>query len=321
MKTMTSPGGRTDPGIHIDPRIRERRIEVQREQGRRRLRVVVWLAALTAVAVGGLWVLHSSLLGVRRVAVVGQSELSEPALLAAAGIRVNEPLIDVSPARVERRLEAVAWVATARVERRWPASLRIALTVRHPVGQMSRGGGGRGPVALVDSSGRVVADSPSAVPGLPLLVGAGPVVPLGHWLVGSPGPGRSGVTAGGTSRDGASAPRSAAALALAAELDADHLSATKVAVGADGTASVVIAGGATVVDFGSASDLGAKVRVLRVLSIDGDLRGAAVVDLAVPERPTVTPGGSGRATASGGSSSGSSSGSAAATGTTGNGKG
>jgi len=310
--TMTSSGGRTAPGIHIDPRIRERRIEVQREQGRRRLRVVIWLAALTAVVVGGLWVLHSPLLGVRRVVVVGRSELSEPALLSAAGIRVDEPLIDVSPARAERRLEAVAWVATARVERRWPTSLRIVLTVRHPVGQVARGGQRRGPVALVDRSGRVVAYSPSPLHGLPLLVGAGPAVPLGDWLIGSPGSGRSAAaSAGSAGRGGVPAPRSAAALDLAADLDADHLSATEVAVGADGTASAVIASGATVVDFGSASDLGAKVEVLRVLSVDGDLRGAAVVDLAVPERPTVTPGTSARKGASGGSSNGT----AAATGT------
>lgn len=306
MKTMTPPRGRAGPDIPIDPRIRERRIEVQRQQGRRRLRVVAGLAALSAMAIGGLWVLHSPLLGVQRVVVVGRSELSEPALLASAGIRVDEPLIDVSPLRAQRRLEAVPWVATARVERRWPSSLRIYLSVRHPVGQVARGSSAQGPVALVDSSGRVVAESPSPVQGLPLLVGAGPAVPLGHWLAGSPGSGSAGDRVAGASR-------SAAALALAAQLDADHLSATEVAVGADGTASAVIAGGATVVSFGSAAQLPAKVRVLRVLSADGYLRGAARVDLAVPERPTVTPGGSGRAGAAGRS--------AGAAGTSGNGKG
>ena len=314
MKTMASPRGRAEPDLQIDPRIRERRIEVQREQGRRRLRVVAWLAVVSAAVVGGLWVLHSPLLGVRRVVVTGRSEIAEPALLAAAGIRVHEPLVDVSPARAERRLEALAWVATARVERRWPTTLGIAVTVRHPVGQVPRQTSPRGPVALVDRSGRVVADSASAVPGLPLLLGTGPATPLGEWLAGSPGAGRS---AGGTARGSASAPRSAAALALAAALDADHLSATEVEVGAGGTASAVIGGGATVVQFGSAQDLGAKVRVLRVLSTDGDLQGAAQVDLAVPQRPTVTPRGAGRATAAGGSSSTS----AGTSGSPGNGKG
>lgn len=286
---MTPPRARVEPDLPIDPRIRERRIEVQREQGRRRLRRILGAMLLSALVVGGLWVLHSPLAGVRRVVVTGRSQLATPALLAAAGIRYHEPLVDVPPAGAERRLEALPWVATARVERRWPTTLRIALTVRQPVGQVPRGSSPHGAVALVDRTGRVVADAATAVRGLPLLRGAGPAVPLGNWLSGSPGATRS---AGGRRPGRVGAPHSEAALALAAALDADRLSATDVEVGAHGSASAVIGGGATVVRFGSARDLAAKVRVLLVLSSDGDLRDAGQVDLAVPQRPTVTPRGS-----------------------------
>jgi len=41
----------------MDPRIRRRRVEVRREEGRRRFRVLVGLTAVTAVACGG-WAAH-----------------------------------------------------------------------------------------------------------------------------------------------------------------------------------------------------------------------------------------------------------------------
>ena len=277
--------------LPIDPRIEERRAEVRREQRRWRRRALVALAALTALLVGGLIVLHSSLVGVRRVLVSGRSEVSRSELLGDAGIRVHEPLVDVSVTRAQQRLEALAWVDTARVVREWPTTLRVVLTVRRPVAQLLRGASSRGPVALVDSSGRVVAESSSVRPGLPLLVGVGPPVPLGDWLAGSAGAGRHPAEAPGGS-SGALDP--GPALALAAALDADHLAATEVRVGADGAVSVLIGGGATDVAFGPPTDLVAKIRVLRALSVAGALVGAGRVDLTVPERPTVAPGGGSR---------------------------
>jgi hypothetical protein len=88
----------------------------------------------------------------------------------------------------------------------------------------------------------------------------------------------------------AAAARATAALALAAALDADRLAATLVEVDSAGTASAAIAGGATVVTFGAATDLSAKLAALRALAAAGALRGVTAIDLSVPDRPAVSTG-------------------------------
>lgn len=282
VRTLHPPRATEEADLPIDPRIRQRRAEVRRAQGRRRLRLLLGLLGVTVLVVGGLLLLHSPVLGVGRVTVSGDPLVGTPALLRAAGIRRHEPLIDVAPARAERRLEALPWVATARVVRHWPGSLALTVTARHAVGQVPRDGSVRGPVALVDATGRVVADAAAPVGNLPLLLGVGPAVPPGQWLAGSPGrPGATGAATPG--------PQPAAALALASALDADHLAATKVELGGDGTAVAIIDGGATSVLFGPATGLPGKLAVLRALAARGALQGAGQVDLAAPARPTVTP--------------------------------
>ncbi len=55
----------------IDPRIRQRRIEVARRRGRHRLRFVLAASALLALVVAGLAVLHTPWFSVRGVTVTG----------------------------------------------------------------------------------------------------------------------------------------------------------------------------------------------------------------------------------------------------------
>ena len=60
------------PAAHIDPRIRARRIEVQRGMGRRRLQRLVDVGLVLAVAAGFAVALRSPLLDVDAVRVAGQ---------------------------------------------------------------------------------------------------------------------------------------------------------------------------------------------------------------------------------------------------------
>lgn len=271
------------PGLAMDPRIRQRRVEVEQARGRRRRQVAVGLASAATLVAAGFLVLHSSLLGAHRITVAGPDPVGPAALLRSAGIRRGEPLVDVDPPRAERRLEAVPWVRTATVRRRWPRSLRVTLTERVAVAQISTSPRGRA-VALVDATGRVVAERPAPAASLPLLAGVGPTVPAGEWLRGSAGP-------GGRGRRPVEAPASgpaAVALTVAAALDADHLAATRIDLTAGRVPVAVIGGGATTVSFGSDRDLVAKLQALRALQATGALRHAAAVDLEVPSRPAVT---------------------------------
>lgn len=297
MRTATPPDRAIEGALPIDPRIRQRRVEVERAQRRRSRKVLLGLLIVGTLVGGGFAALHSSLLGVRRVMVSGPDQAGPAVLMQAAGIRRGEPLVDVAPGRSARRLEGLPWVRTAVVHRHWPGTVRITLTERVAVAQVAAAGAAPGPVALVDVTGRVLADEPAEVNGLPLLAGVGGAIPVGGWLPGSPGApiGAGRGAAGGVA--GAGGPALGAELALAAALDADHLSATRVDASA-GTAIAVIAGGATTVTFGTLRDLSAKLHVLQALAASGALHDAGAVDLEVADRPAVTPRGARAARAS-----------------------
>ena len=151
----------------IDPRIRDRRIEVLRTQGRRRLRWTVGLIAFAA-AVAVAWVVtHSSLLDVGRIRVTGAQQAAAAEVQRAAGVR-GDPILFVDTGAVEHRVERVAWVEKARVERSLGGEVDIHVTERRPAAWVRRA---PDRVALVDVHGRVLADAPAPPPGLPEITG------------------------------------------------------------------------------------------------------------------------------------------------------
>ena len=122
----------------IDPRIRERRIEVKREAGRKRLRVL--LGAIVAfVAVGTVYLtVESPLLDVDHVRVTGVQHLDSATVASAAGVQIGAPLLRVDTGAVAARVERLPWVASATVSRALPGTLRITVTERVPVAWVRR---------------------------------------------------------------------------------------------------------------------------------------------------------------------------------------
>jgi len=101
------------PRENIDPRISARRSEVSRQQGRRRLRLAVALAAL-ALLVFGVWsLLHSSLFSATAVTVVGATHETTAQIEAAAGLSGHPPLLDVNTGAAVNGLERLPWVRSA----------------------------------------------------------------------------------------------------------------------------------------------------------------------------------------------------------------
>ena len=66
----------------IDPRIRDRRVEVLRTQGRRRLRWMIGLIVIGSVVAAAWVVTHSSLLDVGRIRVTGAQQATPAPPLA-----------------------------------------------------------------------------------------------------------------------------------------------------------------------------------------------------------------------------------------------
>ncbi len=157
----------------IDPRIRARRVEVIRAQGRRRLRVL--LAVVCAGCVAGLgWLLvQSPLLDVDHVDATGAGAVTPAEIRAAARVEPGSALLTLDRGRIAHRVESIPLVQRAVVTKHLPGTVQITVTLRQPSAWIARG---PGTVALVDASGRVLEDVPAPPAGLPELAGVG-VVP------------------------------------------------------------------------------------------------------------------------------------------------
>jgi len=141
----------------IEPRLRARRIEVARDQGRRRLRRVLVLLALVAVAAAGVAIVRSPLLDVDRVTVRG-TEAGADAVREASGVVPGDALISIDAGAVADRVEDLPWVAEARVARDWSGTVAISVTPRVPVAVVGSGTG-----TLLDAEGVAIGAAPDDV--------------------------------------------------------------------------------------------------------------------------------------------------------------
>ncbi len=154
--------------VTVDPRIRRRRAEVRQAQGRRRLHRLLFVLALVSLAVMVWLALRSPLMAVDSVGYEGLVRTPLAEVEAAAGVAVGEPLIDVDTAAVAARVEALPWVAEARVTRSWTGSVVIEVTERQPVAAALAA---PDVWVLVDAEGRVLTGSVEVPPGLPRMSG------------------------------------------------------------------------------------------------------------------------------------------------------
>jgi hypothetical protein len=293
----------------VDPRMAQRWIEARRDEGRRRLRLLVGVAVAAAVAVAVVGLIYSPAFELRHVQTSetlggGRAGTARPAgapsdaqLATIAGLSHDPLMIDSDPASARRRLDADSWLGDAVVARHWPDSAVIRVTVRVPVAAFALGPA-NAPTgyAEVDSTGRVLADSAIVPVGSATVKWSGPVPAPGGWL-----PGTAGVRA-----DPASAPTAladldaasdaadvpsplAAALAVLSSLPAS-LRADVLSVATTPQLSLLVVppslpGPGVEFVFGDGSQLQAKVTALQTLVGQADLTGVTSVDLTVPSRP------------------------------------
>ena len=259
---MSADGTTLPRAARIDPRIRDRRIAVQRGMGRRRLQRLVDVALLVAVAGGFLVALRSPLLDVDEVRVSGNRHTSAAAVVDAAGIPRGTLLVDVDLRTAGERVTELPWVHTAELHRGIDGAIAVHITERTPVAVV-----GEGPDAvLVDAEGRALAaatEEPTSAGALVVVDGLGDLDP-GEFL-------------GNEAAD---------ALAVAARLGTAGDLGLRLIV-EDGRLSGVVEPGIEV-RFGDASQLEAKVRSLRTVLEQVDLTCAAVIDLRSPGSPVLT---------------------------------
>ncbi|MGK2930797.1 MAG: cell division protein FtsQ/DivIB [Acidimicrobiales bacterium] len=269
---MTSPSVPDVGRVVVDPRFRARRIAVRKQAGRRRLRRLVLLTALAAVALAVVVVFESPVLDVDEIAVLGTQSLDPATIAEAASIDHGAPMFLTDLDEAARSVEALPWIEEASVSRQLPGRVVVDVVERTPSALVTAGGSS----ALVDRSGRVLEAGdptgfPAHVPTDPPFVDV--VVPDG--------------VASDVPRAGGVVPAELLAAISVAERLRENPSGAVVAVRLEPALSFDLAGGGTV-DLGDADDLDVKIEAFRTVHARVDLTCVATVDLRVPTHPILT---------------------------------
>jgi cell division septal protein FtsQ len=145
VKDATTPG--------IEPRLRQRRIGVNRAANRKRIKWV-GLAVVGIVGVlGVLTVLGSSWFDIDDVDVTGAVYTDENRLELVVEDLLGTSALLADTEQAERDLEAIPWVMDARVRVSFPDSATIEIRERTPVATMA---GADGRFRVLDDEGRVL---------------------------------------------------------------------------------------------------------------------------------------------------------------------
>jgi cell division protein FtsQ len=109
-------------------------------------------------------------LEVNRVIVEGRRNTPNELIRAALGVERGDPILGFSPTEARARLETIAWVESAHVERHLPGTILVRLSERTPFAIWQF----QGRFAVVDRDGNIVTtETLDAFGPLPLVVGAG----------------------------------------------------------------------------------------------------------------------------------------------------
>ena len=258
-------GSARPPRAPINPRVAARRTAVTRQQGRRRLRVLVALCIGTSVLVGAWYLVHSSLFSARVVTVVGATHETAAQVISAAGLSARPPLVTISAGAAAARVTRLPWVRSASVAVHWPDGVRITVAEEVPAFAMS---GSAGTWVEMSAEGRVLARSAVRPPGL--LQVSGPVLP------GAPGTALS--------------RRDRAALDVASTLPASFAAQVTDVVEEPGGWVQLAMTTPILVDVGLPVQLPAKYEDITSLLAGATLHTGDVIDVSVPDAPTVTRG-------------------------------
>ena len=252
----------TTPRLRMDPRIRERRVAVLRDAGRRRLRMVLAALGVVGAVAFAFGLTRSPVFDVDEVRVLGAARTTPAEIEQAGGLAHGPQLADVKPAAVAARLARLPWVQEAKVVRHWPGTVEVTLLERTPLATVPAAAGGW---AVVDDTGRVLETTPEPQPGM-VQVNA-PVAP-------EPGEQVPPATLG--------------ALGVLDALPPSLIERVNgLTVAEDGVLDLH-AQGLPVIHFGPPTSVRAKLVALTTLVARTNLRGVRAIDVRVPTAPVLT---------------------------------
>ncbi len=232
--------------------------------GRGRRRAILLVCGILAVIAGGMGVTFSPVFALAHVRVEGASHVSSRQVVRAAGLAGGTNVFWLHTGAVERRVEALAWVAGAEVTKSLPGTVTIVVRERVPVGAVDRGGS----YDLIAGDGTILGPVPGN-PKLPLITirttPGGPVSSSARGPISSSARGPAVVLA-----------------ALPADVRADVVTAGE----EGGQVTLALRPGVTVL-VGSPTDLEAKAQALASVLAWASRHGARLtqVDVRTPAAP------------------------------------
>ena len=100
----------------------------------RGLKLLVWLVVLSVVSVAlGLVLYFTPVMSARSLVVTGTGGVTREQVVGAAAVRLRTPLLQIDTDAVADRVAGIRGVASARVQREYPSTLRITIAERIPV--------------------------------------------------------------------------------------------------------------------------------------------------------------------------------------------
>ena len=164
----------------INPRIQERRIEIIRAKGKRRLRMLLMLVLLALLSLAAVLISKSSLLDVDEVVVVGADSELEELIVTVANIPKSKPILEVDTQSISKRIKRIPNVKGAKVSRSFGGKVTISVTLRKPSVLLSN----LGEWFLVDLDGRVLERVSELPPNLeyPIVEGNFDDLKVGEWV-------------------------------------------------------------------------------------------------------------------------------------------
>ncbi|HTN81844.1 MAG TPA: FtsQ-type POTRA domain-containing protein [Acidimicrobiales bacterium] len=254
------------PRPTMDPRLRQRRIDVRRSEGRRRLRRLLIALGVVATLVLAWGFTYSTFLDVDHVVVRGERHTTETDVRAAAAIGQGQPMVYIDTGAASRRVEALPWVARAEVRRDYPGTVRIDVVERVPVVAIAIPTGGW---RLFDAEGHALGDASGLPPGIVAMTGPRPPVAVGTVV----------------SAAELAAIDVAVSMPPSLEQRVGAIALTK-----DGSVDLELAPEGTI-HLGSPVDLPAKfLAAVAVLDQLGAQKTIGVLDVRAPEAPVLIPG-------------------------------
>ena len=239
--------------------MRSRRIAVQRDEGRRRLKRFTLVLGGVAVVLAAYVATQTPLLDVDRLVVDGAAHTDAGDIRAAVRVERGDPMIGVDTGRAAARTEELPWVEHAEVVRRWPGTIEVRVTERSLAAVVEVA---EGRVALVDPGGTVLEVTTHPPVGLPVLTGDPGVIAEGEDLDAD----------------------ARAALELLTTLRG-RLRRVVVAVATDLDAALTDGG---TIRFGSTEQLDAKIVAVETVLDDVDVACLKLLDVRVPGSPALT---------------------------------